>query len=188
MRLGGKQDRLEGGGDRWPVLPAPCTVLRPLSAEVRCCALVLLSAGRRAGGAGRRRGNKPNGDFCAASSAVVGGDAAAVAVNERVDDGQSESCAAGGARGVGAAESVEGTWEEAGWESGTVVLDTDLDVIGDGPGDVDGDRRGTVSGGVVDEVADDPIKVVGICASVLSCGAVDVELIAEAVPVAVADR
>ena len=82
-----------------------------------------------------------------------------VTLREGVDDGQSESGAARGARGIGAGESVEGVWEEAGWESGTVVADADLDVVAGGPLDADGDRRGTVLGGVVDEVADDPIQV-----------------------------
>ena len=73
-------------------------------------------------------------------------------------------------------------------ESGTVVADTDLDAVGvDLPG-VDGDRRGAVLGGVVDEVADDAIKVVGVGADVLVCGAVDFELVAKAVAVALAYR
>ena len=118
----------------------------------------------------------------------MGGDGAVVALGEGVDDGQSESGSAGGTRGIGAAESVEGMWEESGWESGAVVADTDLDAVGVGLLDVDSDRRGAVLGGVVDEVADDPIKVVGVGADVLACGAVDVELVAEAVAVALAYR
>ena len=79
-------------------------------------------------------------------------------------------------------------WEKAGWESGAVVADTNLDALGSGPLDADSDRRGAMLGGVIDEVADDPIQVVGVCTDVLGCGAVDVELVAEAVAVAVAEK
>ena len=86
---------------------------------------------------------------------------------------------AGGACGVGSAESVEGVWEETIREPGTVVGDMDLDIVGVNALDANDDRRGTVLGGVVDEVADHPINVVGVCADVLPCGAIDVELVAE---------
>jgi hypothetical protein len=61
---------------------------------------------------------------------VLGGDGAPVTLDERLDNGQSESRPAGSARGVGAAESVEGVWEKVGWETATVVADTDLDGVG----------------------------------------------------------
>jgi hypothetical protein len=133
-------------------------------------------------------GAKPDGDFGAAGGVVVGRDGAVVALGQGVDDGQSESGAAGGARGVGASESVEGMREETKWESGTVVADMDLDALGAEPPDGNGDRRGAVLGGIVDEVADDPIEVVRVCADVLACGAIDVELAPEAVTVTLADR
>ena len=117
----------------------------------------------------------------------MGGDSTVVALREGVDDGQSESSAARATRGIGAGESVEGVREEFGWESGSVIEDTNLDAVGGRPLDADADRRGTVLGGVVDEVADDPIQVVRVGANVLVCGAVDVELVAEAVEVALAD-
>jgi len=60
----------------------------------------------------RRRGTKPNGYLGAAGGTVLGGDCAVVALSEGVNDGQSESGPAGGARGVGAAESAEGAGEE----------------------------------------------------------------------------
>ena len=53
-----------------------------------------------------RCAGKLDGDFGAARGVIVGGDAAVVALGEGVDDGQSESGAAGGPSGVGAAESV----------------------------------------------------------------------------------
>src|SRR5258708_21212557 len=74
----------------------------------------------------RRCGTKPNGDFGAACDTVLGGDVAVVALSEGVDDGQSESGTACGACWVGAAESVDGAWAEAGWESGAVVAGSGL--------------------------------------------------------------
>ena len=101
---------------------------------------------------------------------IVGPGGAVVALGEGVHDGRSETRAAGGACGVGAAETVEGVWEEGVWEPGTVVGDPDLDSVGADAVDVDGDRRGAVLGGVVDEVADNPIEIVGVDADVLAWG------------------
>lgn len=94
-------------------------------------------------------GSKQNGDFSAAGGAILGGDCAVFALSEGVNDGQSESGPAGGARSVGAAETIEGARQKAVSESWTVVGDTDLDIVGVNAVDADGDRRSAVLGGVV---------------------------------------
>jgi hypothetical protein len=119
---------------------------------------------------------------------VVSSDGAVVALGESLDDGQPESGPAGGARGVGAGESVEGVGQEGGVKARPVVADADLDAVAGGTLGVDSDWRGAVLGGVVDEVADDPIEIGGVGADVLARWAVDGELVAEAVAVAVGDR
>ncbi len=131
---------------------------------------------------------KPKGDFGTTGGAIVSGDGAVVASSEGVDDGQSQSGSTARACGVGPAESLERAGEETIWKSRTVVGDMDLDIVGANVPDDDADRRGAVLGGVIDEVADHPIEVVGIDTDVLACGAVDLDLTGEAVMVAFADR
>src|SRR5690349_7391184 len=58
---------------------------------------------------------------------VGGGGGAAVGVRDRGDDGEAEAHTGCLARSVGAAEPLEGVWDELGWEAGAVVADSELE-------------------------------------------------------------
>src|SRR5690242_7382308 len=58
---------------------------------------------------------------------VGGGGGAAVGVRDRGDDGEAEAHTGCLTRSVGAAEALEGVWDELGREAGAVVADAELE-------------------------------------------------------------
>src|SRR5262249_19011175 len=102
--------------------------------------------------------------FGAAVGVVPGGDDAVVALRDGFDDGQAETTAPGGARGVGTSESVEGDRQEGGVEARPVVADVNDDSARFTTVGMDGERGGVGCGGVGDEVVKDSIEVAGVAA------------------------
>ena len=108
-------------------------------------------------------------------------DRAAVGLRDRADDRQAEAAAAAGAGGVGRAlaadEAAEDLVAHLGRDPGAVVGDLDHRVIvlalRQQP---DGRALGRVAGGVLEQVQDEPVELVGVALDREPGGEVDLEL------------
>ena len=116
---------------------------------------------------------------CASGRLVVDGEGGVLVFEEAFRDREAEPGPAVGAAGCrGSADAgFEDVWEEVGVDSGSVVLDGDLDgrLVRGGPAEVDRGARGAVAERVVEDVGESAFEAVAVDDDAERLVAVEVE-------------